>query len=99
MLSPLPHFDFLRVRSEMTDYPHRQNKDGSIDSICPKCFMTVSSDRRPARLLHDEKGHVCEAGDLRVPETKKEYERSKRSTTRRRAQVSWFEAAQERFNA
>jgi hypothetical protein len=23
-------------------YPHRRNKDGSYDSICPTCFVTVA---------------------------------------------------------
>ena len=26
-------------------FPHRRNKDGSLDSICLKCFATIGSQR------------------------------------------------------
>ena len=40
-------------------FPHRRNRDGSIDSICLKCLLTIASTRIEADLdLHD-KNHVC----------------------------------------
>jgi hypothetical protein len=41
-------------------FPHRQNRDGSFDSICLKCLLTVASVRMEAELAAREKNHVCE---------------------------------------
>ena len=62
---------FLRTDSKMGHFPHRQNHDGTFDSICPECFKTVASDLNEAKLRRHEKRHVCEAGSLHKPETKK----------------------------
>ena len=40
-------------------YPHRRNRDGSIDSICLKCLLTVASARIEADLHLHDKNHVC----------------------------------------
>lgn len=42
-------------------YPHRQNPDGSIDSICPRCYITVASASEEADLRRTEAAHVCDA--------------------------------------
>jgi hypothetical protein len=47
--------------AEYTDtiFPHRRNPDGSFDSICPWCFLTVSAKRNETELAGDEKNHNC----------------------------------------
>jgi hypothetical protein len=41
-------------------FPHRHNGDGSHDSICAKCFLTVASDKDEAELVQFERDHVCD---------------------------------------
>jgi hypothetical protein len=45
-------------------YPHRQNPDGSIDSICLRCFATVATAMDVSELHSYDKAHVCEAASL-----------------------------------
>jgi len=45
-------------------YPHRQNKDGSYDSICLTCFLTVSHAKTEAELAKQDMAHVCHATAL-----------------------------------
>ena len=40
-------------------FPHRQNRDGSFDSICRRCLLTVANTRNEADLTEHEKYHVC----------------------------------------
>ena len=42
-------------------YPHRQNKDGSYDSICLTCFLTISHANTETELKEQEKAHLCAA--------------------------------------
>jgi hypothetical protein len=42
-----------------TFFPHRRNKDGSFDSICLKCLLTVASTRVEEDLKPYDKYHVC----------------------------------------
>jgi hypothetical protein len=42
-----------------TFYPHRRNKDGTFDSICLKCFLTVAHTETEAELLAYDRVHVC----------------------------------------
>jgi hypothetical protein len=42
-------------------YPHRQNPDGSIDSICLRCFATVATAMDVRELHSYDKTHVCDA--------------------------------------
>jgi hypothetical protein len=42
-----------------TLYAHRQNEDGSYDSICPTCFATVAQSRAEAGLAEEEAAHAC----------------------------------------
>ena len=46
--------------SPFEPFPHRQNPDGSFDSICPKCFRTVATRQNEADLAQAERDHVCE---------------------------------------
>ena len=42
-------------------FPHRQNEDGTFDSICPDCFSTVARGLRTERqLVAFEEEHVCQ---------------------------------------
>ena len=40
-------------------FPHRRNRDGSFDSICLKCLLTIANARNEADLQMHEKYHVC----------------------------------------
>jgi hypothetical protein len=40
-------------------YPHRQNRDGSFDSICLKCLLTIATARNEADLAKYDKNHIC----------------------------------------
>jgi hypothetical protein len=40
-------------------FPHRRNPDGSFDSICLKCLLTIASSRTEADLAKHDKYHVC----------------------------------------
>jgi hypothetical protein len=40
-------------------YPHRHNADGSYDSVCMTCFITVASTKTEDELVPFEKNHVC----------------------------------------
>jgi hypothetical protein len=41
-------------------FPHRHNRDGTVDSICPRCFRTISNRNTEAELARDEFRHICE---------------------------------------
>jgi hypothetical protein len=41
-------------------FPHRYNKDGSIDSICSECLLNVASVRVEQELAHQEDIHICD---------------------------------------
>jgi hypothetical protein len=47
-----------------TFYPHRQNRDGSFDSICLKCFATVANAKEVTELKSYEKEHICDESFL-----------------------------------
>lgn len=40
-------------------FSHRPNKDGTVDSICPYCFMTVASHAPELALQPLEDEHQC----------------------------------------
>jgi hypothetical protein len=40
-------------------FPHRHNEDGTFDSICPICFVTVATDESETKLRLYELAHVC----------------------------------------
>jgi hypothetical protein len=41
------------------NFPHRFNANGSYDSICTLCLMTVATVRIEAELSHFERCHEC----------------------------------------
>jgi hypothetical protein len=52
-----------------TGFYHRENSPTSYDSICLKCFRTVSSQRTEDELGKDEENHTCDPVTLRSLET------------------------------
>jgi hypothetical protein len=42
-------------------YPHRTNSDGTIDSICPRCYMTIGTSVWEFELEEFEAAHICDA--------------------------------------
>jgi len=59
------------VSRRQIDYPHRTNKDGTIDSICPLCFMTVGTSTWESDLARMEAVHVCKGERLKYLATPK----------------------------
>ncbi len=47
-------------------FAHRANRDGTIDSICKTCFVTVGTAEETAALEELESDHKCEAWRLEV---------------------------------
>jgi hypothetical protein len=43
----------------ITFYPHRRNKDGTFDSICLKCFLTIAHTATEVELLAYDSEHIC----------------------------------------
>lgn len=41
-------------------FAHRHNKNGTIDSICKKCFSTVATSNWEFALEPQELAHVCD---------------------------------------
>jgi hypothetical protein len=50
--------------SSPVKFAHRRNADGSIDSICLKCYRTVASRRAEEELDAPQAAHVCSGFDL-----------------------------------
>lgn len=46
-------------------FPHRENRDGSYDSICPMCAFTVATCANEFKLAGYERRHVCDPARLR----------------------------------
>jgi hypothetical protein len=44
--------------------PHRINRDGTFDSICPVCYQTIAQQKHELDLIEDEKSHTCIPGFL-----------------------------------
>ena len=45
-------------------FPHRMNKDGTTDSICPQCFTTIGCSTWEADLDRMEAAHLCDPARL-----------------------------------
>jgi hypothetical protein len=45
-------------------FAHRANRDGTFDSICRQCFITIASSVREADLDAPEKNHMCDPAQL-----------------------------------
>jgi hypothetical protein len=42
-----------------SNFPHRINRDGSYDSICSVCLITIACVRDEEELQQHEHSHVC----------------------------------------
>jgi hypothetical protein len=42
-----------------SEYAHRQNADGTCDSICLGCFQTIGSANSEPELVEGEREHTC----------------------------------------
>ena len=40
-------------------FAHRHNSDGTVDSICYTCFMTVATEASELELMKAEQDHDC----------------------------------------
>jgi hypothetical protein len=45
-------------------FPHRRNHDGSWDSICTQCFLTIARSKMEGKLAEFEETHVCNSSFL-----------------------------------
>lgn len=45
---------------ENSTFHHRHNENGSLDSICPHCFLTIGSDQNVQQLFFEERTHFCD---------------------------------------
>ncbi|HVW78712.1 MAG TPA: hypothetical protein VHB45_13955 [Alloacidobacterium sp.] len=45
-------------------FAHRQNEDGTFDSICLNCFRTITTEGKETNLAGKEKEHHCNQTDL-----------------------------------
>ena len=50
--------------SALTKFAHRQNRDGTFDSICRGCFLTIATSQSEVDLGGFERGHFCDPWDL-----------------------------------
>jgi hypothetical protein len=48
-----------QVDRERCSFAHRNNDDGSFDSICHSCFQTIAQSECEQDLQAEERGHVC----------------------------------------
>ena len=44
-----------------TTFPHRLNPDGTWDSICTKCYLTIATEKSEEALAAAEQRHDCYA--------------------------------------
>jgi hypothetical protein len=50
--------------AKLAKFPHRRDRDGLYDSICPACFATVARSKPEAEMAELEKAHVCNSSYL-----------------------------------
>ena len=51
-------------RTFRPSFPHRRNTDGTHDSICTRCFVTVATVVNESELTGHESAHVCKPMNL-----------------------------------
>jgi hypothetical protein len=47
---------------DMMSFSHRHNQDGTVDSICRQCFITVATSQCELELASQELRHICNPG-------------------------------------
>jgi hypothetical protein len=50
--------------AKLAKFPHRRDRDGLYDSICPTCFATVARSKPEAEMAELEQAHVCNSSFL-----------------------------------
>ena len=55
----------------LTDYVHRLNPDGTVDSICRHCCRTVGHEMDELKLDEAEADHICKVKSARRKRSKK----------------------------
>jgi len=50
--------------SSKPQFPHRHNNDGTYDSICDTCFITIARVKAEPDLIPFENRHVCDPVNL-----------------------------------
>jgi hypothetical protein len=48
------------TQTHAVQFIHRFNEDGTIDSICRECFITVATDLSNSHLEIEERKHNCD---------------------------------------
>jgi hypothetical protein len=61
--------------AESAHFPHRRNSDGTVDSICPRCFVTIGTSTCESDLPAIEAAHVCDPALLRYYHEQRESKR------------------------
>ena len=46
--------------ARVNNFPHRRNWDGTFDSICPSCFVTIATKDSETELAAAEAAHICD---------------------------------------
>jgi len=47
------------LQQDRPNFPHRLNADGSYNSICTLCRLTVATANPESELAHHEQNHKC----------------------------------------
>jgi hypothetical protein len=53
------------MTARLAEFPHRRDRDGLYDSICPRCYATVARSRPEAEMAELENAHVCNSAFFR----------------------------------
>lgn len=51
-------------QSSRPEFPHRRKPNGTFDSICTRCFLTIGNADTEAELRAAERVHDCKGFDL-----------------------------------
>jgi hypothetical protein len=44
--------------------PHKINRDGTLNSICMRCFKAIAAHKRETEIEEIERAHVCQSSPL-----------------------------------
>jgi hypothetical protein len=60
-----PENDMATEFLNTNHYAHRPNYDGTLDSVCKLCYLTVARAYRETDLIHLEVRHICQPVERR----------------------------------
>jgi hypothetical protein len=52
----------------LTTFPHRTNWDRTVDSVCPRCYVTIGTAHQETDLEQMEADHICDPARLALYE-------------------------------